>query len=352
MSSAAAVATPLDVSSSAEPVVAPRPALLARSIAWGNVAVMFAYIVASYLAYWWGWPTLISIGQSAGLVAGNANGAINGGLAAMQVAIYVLALLLAIGYVLRTPGTSLRTDADTISALAGYLVRAAFWGIVLVGVADSVISAARVEGAVAPYVGEKIAIDLGRSAWRGLYIHTPLLVLALVIAAFTRTLGFIWLCLLVVVAEFQIVVSRFIFSYEQGWMGDLVRFWYAALFLLASAYTLREEGHVRVDVVYTGLSPRTKGMINFFGAMFLGIVFCWIILALGTWTRSSVIVGPLISFEVTQSGFGLYIKYLMAGLLGVFAITMLVQFASYMLDALADWRGEPSSRQTSGSSGH
>lgn len=35
-------------------------------------------------------------------------------------------------------------------------------------------------------------------------------------------------------------------------MADLVRFWYAALFLFASAYTLLEEGHVRVDVFYAG----------------------------------------------------------------------------------------------------
>ena len=50
---------------------------------------------------------------------------------------------------------------------------------------------------------------------------------------------------MVVLAEFAIVVSRFVFSYEQAYMGDLVRFWYAALFLFASAYALSHEGHVR-----------------------------------------------------------------------------------------------------------
>jgi len=39
----------------------------------------------------------------------------------------------------------------------------------------------------------------------------------------------------------MIVISRFIFSYEQAFMADLVRFWYGALFLFASAYTLLED---------------------------------------------------------------------------------------------------------------
>ena len=41
-------------------------------------------------------------------------------------------------------------------------------------------------------------------------------------------------------------------------MGDLVRYWYAGLFLFASAYTLYEDGHVRVDILYQGLKEKTK----------------------------------------------------------------------------------------------
>ena len=81
-------------------------------------------------------------------------------------------------------------------------------------------------------------------------IHMPLAAVGLVIAAFARrSLGFHWLALLVMIAEMAIVLSRFVFSYEQAFQGDLVRF-YAGLFLFASAHTLFEDGHVRVDVLY------------------------------------------------------------------------------------------------------
>ena len=63
------------------------------------------------------------------------------------------------------------------------------------------------------------------------------MLLSCFIAIRSKGLGFIWLALLVVVAEFLIVITRFVFSYEQAFMGDLVRFWYAALFLFASANT-------------------------------------------------------------------------------------------------------------------
>jgi len=164
--------------------------------------------------------------------------------------------------------------------------------------------------------------------------------LGLVVAAFTRTLGFPWLALLIVCAELAIVITRFVFSYEQAFMGDLVRFWYAALFLFASAFTLLEEGHVRVDVFYAGFSSRTKGLVNAVGSIVLGMSMCWVILLVGMGGRASIINSPMVNFEISQSGFGMYTKYLMAVFLAVFAITMLIQFVSYLLDAVANYQGD------------
>ena len=40
----------------------------------------------------------------------------------------------------------------------------------------------------------------------------------------------------------------------------------------------------------------------------------------------------------------MYTKYWMAGFLGVFAITMLIQFVSQFLESVADARDQPGSR--------
>ena len=315
--------------------------VVSRAFAWVMVALTVALLIDNYLTHWLGWPGAGSFGSLLGLGEGEVE---RPSLVLIQAALYAAALLLPLLYVLRSPDRVLRQDAERINALVAYIVRAGFWAVFFVGVADLFISALRVEDSLAGLFGDQMATDFGRSHFRGAAIHLPLIVLGMVVALFTRTLGFHWLALLVVVAELGIVFSRFVFSYEQAFMADLVRFWYAALFLFASAYTLLEDGHVRVDVLYSRFSRRKKGRMNAWGTVILGMVFCWTILILGTETGSSAINGPLIAVEVTQSGFGLYVKYLMAGFLCFFAVTMLFQFSAYFLDSVADARGEEGSR--------
>jgi TRAP-type mannitol/chloroaromatic compound transport system permease small subunit len=257
-----------------------------------------------------------------------------------QIAICLVGLGAAVVYPLLTRGVGLRTEATRLTALVTYLVRALFWAVLLVGVVDAVISFLRVEDLLIPIVGKQMTLDLGRNSYRGTYVHYPLVLLGFVIALFVRGLGFVWLALLVVVAQFAIVITRFIFSYEQAFMGDLVRFWYAALFLFGSAYALIAEGHVRVDVLYTHFSARGKAWANGVGSIVMGVPLCWVILTTGMWGKGSSLNNPLLSFEVSQQGYGMYVKYLMVGFLVTFSVTMSIQFMSLFLESIAVLRGE------------
>ncbi len=310
-----------------------------RVVALSVMAAGLIYTINNYFNFWRGWPGLDRLFAQVGWFGLDPLPvALDGGAVALgwiQLAFYLGPIAGITALVLLTRDRPLRADADSLAALAAYIARAAFWAVLLVGLVDMVISFLRVEGILAPVVGEGLARDLGRSSFRGDYVHVPLMALSLVIAYFTRSLGFMWLALLIVLAEFQIVISRFVFSYEQAFMGDLVRFWYGALFLFASAYTLIEEGHVRVDILYTGFSERGKAWTNALGALVLGVPLCWVVLTRGMDGKANVINAPLLSYEVTQSGFGMYVKYLMAGFLVVYAVTMLVVFVSCFLSSAA-----------------
>lgn len=308
-----------------------------RLFGWIILAVMAAYLLNNYLTYWQDLPGIDPI------FGKPANGSLPILWSWLQMALYAALVLWAVAYVLRTDRT-LREDSERISNINAFLIRAAFFAVLIVGLVDSAISFLRIEGFLPDIVGAQLAEDLGKSRFRGAYVHMPLIGLSVVIAAFTRTLGFTWLALLVVGAELLIVIGRFVFSYEQAFLADLVRFWYAALFLFASAYTLLEEGHVRVDVFYAGMSAKTKGYVNAIGSVVLGMSLCTVILVIGMGGKQNIINSPILTYEVTQAGFGLYVKYLMAGFLGVFAVSMLIQFVSYFLDAVADIRGEPGGR--------
>ena len=323
--------------------------MVIRAFAVSIVALMLLFLINNYLNFWQQWPGLPSLFAHHGwfgleaLRTPLADSQVTKGW--LQLLSYFGVVALTILYVLWTRKRPLSADSALLSRFCAYIIRAAFWVVLIIGLVDIIISFLRVEDFLAPLVGENLTQALGRPHFRGLYVHYPLILLSCIIAFFTRSLGFTWLAFLVVLAEFQIVISRFVFSYEQPFMGDLVRFWYGALFLFASAYTLVHEGHVRVDVLYSRFSKRGKAWSNAVGSLLLGLPLGWTILVTGMWDKTSSINSPLYSFEISQSGFGLYVKYLMVGFLAVFAVSMIIQFSSYLLDNVADLRQEPGGDQ-------
>ena len=311
----------------------------ARIFALSCVGLAVIFLINNYLIFWREWPGPISVIanqfgdgptlQSELLILGS-----------LQLAFLAFVILGIIIYVKITPHKSLLLESDQLSRLAAYLCRGSFWAVFLVGFIDMGISFLRVEDWLSPALGKELALELGRSNFRGTFVHYPLILVGFIIAFRHKGLGFIWLAFLIVIAEFLIVVSRFVFSYEQAFMGDLVRMWYAALFLFASANALVTEGHVRVDVFYANMRLQKKALSNALGSVVLGLPLCWVILLIGMWDKGSSINSPLRSFEISQQGFGMYIKYMMVGFLVVFALTMLIQFCSYFLENLGLLLGE------------
>ncbi len=304
-----------------------------RALGWSILAHLAVWLVSNILNQSYGWPGVASIFNGTGDFR-----------AWIQLLAYVVAIGGAIWAVWRTPLITLRMDAKRVSDFNEFLIRWAFFAVLFIGLADMFISFLRVEGLLEGVVGKDLTTKLGRSAWRGPWVHVPMTILAFVTATRVKTLGFQWLALLIVIAELAIVITRFVFSYEQAFMGDLVRFWYAALFLFASAYTLLEDGHVRVDIFYAGMKGRTKGLVNAVSTLLLGISLCWTIIIVCLGSKGAIVYGPVTNFEVSQSGFGMYVKYLMASFLVIFAITMLIQFVSYLMESVADFREDEGSR--------
>ncbi len=318
-----------------------RPAPVARSFGWLMLAVLVAFLANNILVVWFGFPGLRGIGAE------------GGALGWVSLGLYAAAAAVALAVVFTSPNRSLRWDAHLVHRFNVYLIRALFWSIFLVGVFDAGIAFLRAEELAVPLFGESIGQGLTRSNYVGPWVHVPLIVASFVLALFTRTLGFPWLALLIVAAELLIVISRFVFSYEQALMGDLVRYWYAALFLFASAYTLYEVGHVRVDVLYAGLGRTTRGYLNAQGTILLGLTTAWVILWIAFNGPQSIVNAPVKNFEISQAGpFGMYVKYQMAAFIGLFGITMLIQFVSYFFDAVADWYDEPGHRTPGHAAGH
>jgi len=74
-------------------------------------------------------------------------------------------------------------DIGAAGPIAGAIVSIP---VLLVGLADMVISFLRVENLLPAVVGTDLAEQLGRSRFRGPYVHMPLILLGMIIAAATE----------------------------------------------------------------------------------------------------------------------------------------------------------------------
>jgi len=86
---------------------------------------------------------------------------------------------------------------------------------------------------------------------------------------------FAWLIVALTALIAWEVFSRYVLNNPHDWALDAQIMMYGTLFMLAGAYTLAKNGHVRGDVLYGFFEPRTQAWIDLilYGLFFLpGIV--------------------------------------------------------------------------------
>ena len=91
-----------------------------------------------------------------------------------------------------------------------------------------------------------------------------------------------WLTIMMVLVTFTIVVLRYAFSL--GWisMQESVTWMHAAVFMLGSAYTLKRDEHVRVDIFYRNMSVRGQAVVNLLGTLIFLLPMA-VFLAVSSW---------------------------------------------------------------------
>src|SRR3989440_4299503 len=140
-----------------------------------------------------------------------------------------------------------------------------------------------------------------------------------------------WCALFIVLAGFAVVLMRYVLGLGSIWLQESILYAHAALFLLAAAWTLREGGHVRVDVFYASAAPHTKAWIDLLGALFLLLPFVLAIIwfALPYLERSWAIL------ERSRETSGLPLVFVLKTLIPVFALLLALQGVAQAIRAAA-----------------
>jgi TRAP-type mannitol/chloroaromatic compound transport system permease small subunit len=138
-----------------------------------------------------------------------------------------------------------------------------------------------------------------------------------------------WASLFVVLVQFAVVLMRYVVGVGSLWVQESVIYAHAALLMLAVAWTLREGGHVRVDIFYADASPRTKAIIDLIGALCLLLPFT---ITLGVLSIPYVARSWSI-LERSRETSGLPIVFLLKTLIPLFALLLGLQGVSQAIRA-------------------
>lgn len=87
-----------------------------------------------------------------------------------------------------------------------------------------------------------------------------------------------WLTTLLVINVFYDTIMRYVFNKGSIGLQELEWHIFSVIFLVGAAYTLKHGGHVRVDIIYTKMSSRTKAWIDLLGTFILLVPFCLIVI--------------------------------------------------------------------------
>jgi len=87
-----------------------------------------------------------------------------------------------------------------------------------------------------------------------------------------------YIALLMVLVVTTDVIMRYAFDTTFVAVQELEWHLFGVLFLLGAGYTLKVDGHVRVDVFYQNLSPKGKAWINLIGVLFFLLPGCYLVL--------------------------------------------------------------------------
>ena len=150
-----------------------------------------------------------------------------------------------------------------------------------------------------------------------------LTVMVRVIDKFTETMGKVisWLTLLMVLLTFIIVVMRYGFNIGSIAMQELVLYFHGLVFMLGAAYTLKGDGHVRVDIFYQRFSTKKKALVNIFGGIFLLLPVGVFIFFIST----EYVATAWRILEKSPEAGGLPFVYLNKSYLLILAMTLLIQ---------------------------
>lgn len=136
-----------------------------------------------------------------------------------------------------------------------------------------------------------------------------------------------WLCLAMMLVTFVVVVMRHLFNIGFIAVQESVMFMHGTMFMLGIAFTLRHDGHVRVDILYQRFSPKVRAGVNIAGTIFFLLPFAIFV----TWVSLEFVSFSWALTESSAEPGGLPGVFLLKTMIPAMSIAVAVQGGSEII---------------------
>ena len=136
-----------------------------------------------------------------------------------------------------------------------------------------------------------------------------------------------WLTLTIVIVTFTVVVLRYLFSTGSIALQESITYLHATLFMLGAAWTLKQDGHVRVDIFYSKQNRRTRAWTDLLGTLLLLFPVCGFIL----YSSLDYVAASWSVQEGSQEAGGLDAVFLLKTAIPVMAVLLILQGCAIIL---------------------
>ncbi len=146
-----------------------------------------------------------------------------------------------------------------------------------------------------------------------------------------------WCSLLLVILVTLNVILRYAFNISFVFAEEMQWHLYALIFLLGAGYTLRYNGHVRVDVFYQRLGKRARAFINVMGCLLFLFPGCFLVIK----TSIPFVESSWAMQEGSADPGGLPCRYLLKAVIPLAFALLSIQGLSMFLKSLFTLFGRP-----------
>ncbi len=146
---------------------------------------------------------------------------------------------------------------------------------------------------------------------------------------FVNSIGIFSSSLIILMISITFLVATFRYAFNMGNIAiqESIIYLHSFIFLMGSAYTLQNDMHVRIDILYNNLGENKKRLINLFGTLLLLFpTFVVIIL-----TSFNYVMSSFLLLESSKEAGGLPLVYILKSFILLMAGLMILQGTSQFI---------------------